>query len=112
MITHVVVRSGDDDRLPGSRASPDGTEAAGKKDAGAPEEFHEKEHAEVKPRIAEEGAGAEGVVGRQRDHLCMAQKPVEPRELGDASEWRLCCPEAGSVGVSFEQSVEFSDAEY
>ncbi|KAL3191851.1 hypothetical protein MRX96_059361, partial [Rhipicephalus microplus] len=58
MITHVVARGGDDDSLRGSRASPDGTEAVGKKDASAPEEFREKEHAEVKPRIAEEDAGA------------------------------------------------------
>ncbi|KAL3226459.1 hypothetical protein MRX96_024925 [Rhipicephalus microplus] len=62
MITHVVVRSEDDDSL---RTSPDGTEAAGKTDASAPEEFREKEHAEVKPRIAEEGVDAKGIVERQ-----------------------------------------------
>ncbi|KAL3170684.1 hypothetical protein MRX96_044134 [Rhipicephalus microplus] len=67
MITHVVVRSGDDDKPQGSRASPDGpdgSQAVASKDTGAPEEFREKEHAEVKPPIAEEGAEAEGIVER------------------------------------------------
>ncbi|KAL3247549.1 hypothetical protein MRX96_056978 [Rhipicephalus microplus] len=68
MITHVVVRSGDTDSLRGSRASPDSTEAAGKKDASAPEDFREKEHAEVKLRIAKEGSEAEGIV--EREHEC------------------------------------------
>ncbi|KAL3207165.1 hypothetical protein MRX96_010479 [Rhipicephalus microplus] len=31
---------------------------------------------------------------------------------GDASKLRFSCPKVGSVAVSFEQGVEFSDAEY
>ncbi|KAL3190570.1 hypothetical protein MRX96_020077 [Rhipicephalus microplus] len=72
MIDHVVVRSGDDDSLRGSRASPDGTQMAGKKGAGVPEKFREQEHAQVKPLIAEEGAEAEGIVEQTRKHLCLA----------------------------------------
>ncbi|KAL3197474.1 hypothetical protein MRX96_014643 [Rhipicephalus microplus] len=55
MVTQVVVRGGHDDSTQGSRASPDGTQTAGKKDTSTPEVFHEKEQAEVKPQIAEEG---------------------------------------------------------
>ncbi|KAL3172952.1 hypothetical protein MRX96_012696 [Rhipicephalus microplus] len=112
MITNVVVRSGDDDSLRGSRASPDGTHASNRKGTGEPEEFREKEHAQVKPQIAEEGAEAEGIVERQRERLCVAQRLAEPRELVDAKELCLCCPKVGSVEVSFEQGTEFSDPEY
>ncbi|KAL3193844.1 hypothetical protein MRX96_000132 [Rhipicephalus microplus] len=82
MITHVVVGSGDDDKPQGSCASPDGSQAAGRNDSGAPEEFHEKQHAKVKPQIAEKGAEAEGIVERRRERLCVAQRPLVPRELG------------------------------
>ncbi|KAL3196610.1 hypothetical protein MRX96_045159 [Rhipicephalus microplus] len=88
MISRVVVRSGDDDKPQGSRASSDLTQAAGRKDTGAPKEFHEKKHAEVQPRIAEEGMEAESIGERQR-------------ERG-----------VGSSGVSFELGMEFSDAGY
>ncbi|KAL3257601.1 hypothetical protein MRX96_017055 [Rhipicephalus microplus] len=47
---------------PGSRASPNGSQAVGRKDTAAPEKFREKEHAEVKPQIAEEGEEAEGML--------------------------------------------------
>ncbi|KAL3173904.1 hypothetical protein MRX96_001124 [Rhipicephalus microplus] len=109
MITHFVVRSGDDDSLRGSRVSPDGAEAVGKKDASAPEEFRKKEHAEVKPHIAKKGSEAEGIVERERECLCVEQRPAE---LGDAKELSLCCPKIGSADVSFEQCQELSDAEY
>ncbi|KAL3246237.1 hypothetical protein MRX96_057782 [Rhipicephalus microplus] len=109
MITSVVVRSGDDDSLRGSRASPDETQAVGRKGTGEPKGFLEKEHAEVKPQIAEEGAEAEGIVERQRQRLCVAQRPSEPRELVDVKELPLCCTKFASVDVSFEQGVEFSD---
>ncbi|KAL3222014.1 hypothetical protein MRX96_029006 [Rhipicephalus microplus] len=108
----VVVSSGDDDNPEGSHASPDGSQAAGRKDTSAPEEFREKEQAEVKPRIAEESAEAEGIVERPRECLFMTQMPAEPRDLVDAKELRLCCPKFGSVDVFFEQGIEFSDAEY
>ncbi|KAL3251138.1 hypothetical protein MRX96_046737 [Rhipicephalus microplus] len=42
MITNVVVRSSDDDSLRGSRASPDGTPAVGRKGTGEPEEVTRK----------------------------------------------------------------------
>ncbi|KAL3196698.1 hypothetical protein MRX96_045123 [Rhipicephalus microplus] len=76
MIIHVV-GSGDDDKPQGSRASSDVSQAAGRKDTGAPEVFREKEHAEVKPQTAKKGAEAEGIVERQRDRLCVAQRPAE-----------------------------------
>ncbi|KAL3225827.1 hypothetical protein MRX96_025410 [Rhipicephalus microplus] len=109
MITHVVVGIGDDDKPRGSHTSLDGLQVPGRKDTGAPKKFLEKEHAEVKSRIAETGAEAEGIVERQRERFCVAQRPAEPRELEDTSELRLCCPKVVSHGVSFEQ---FSGAEY
>ncbi|KAL3184078.1 hypothetical protein MRX96_006186 [Rhipicephalus microplus] len=111
MITNVV-KSGDDDSLRGSRASPDETQASDRKGTGKPEEFCEKEHAQVKPQIAEKGAEAEGIVERQRERLCVAQRPAEPRELVDAKELRLCCPKVGSVDRLFQGGVEFRDREY
>ncbi|KAL3201134.1 hypothetical protein MRX96_043091 [Rhipicephalus microplus] len=112
MVTHVFLESSDDDKPQGSRASPDGSQTAGGKETCTPEKFREKEHAEVKPQIAEEGVEAEGIVERQRVRLCVAQRPAEPQEQGDTSELRLCYPKAVSVGASFEHCVEFSDAEY
>ncbi|KAL3223414.1 hypothetical protein MRX96_027586 [Rhipicephalus microplus] len=79
-ITHVVVESGVDDKRQDSRASSDGSPVAGRKDTCAPEEFSEKEQAEVKPQIAEEGA--ESIVERHRERLCMVQGLAGPRELG------------------------------
>ncbi|KAL3227347.1 hypothetical protein MRX96_024162 [Rhipicephalus microplus] len=55
----VVVGIGDDDEPQDRPASLDGSQVAGRKGTGAPEEFREKKHAEVKPQIAEEGAEAE-----------------------------------------------------
>ncbi|KAL3188905.1 hypothetical protein MRX96_003058 [Rhipicephalus microplus] len=112
MISRVVVRSGDDDKPQASCASSDGSRAASRKDTGAPKEFRETKHAEVQPRIAEEGTEAEGIGERQRECGCVAWRPAEPRELGDVSELRICCPSVGSAGVSFEQGMEFSDAGY
>ncbi|KAL3179580.1 hypothetical protein MRX96_037963 [Rhipicephalus microplus] len=69
MITHVVEGSGDDDKLQGSRESPDGLQPPGRKNTGTPEEFRKKKHAEVKLQMAEEGAEAKGIVERQRERF-------------------------------------------
>ncbi|KAL1486135.1 hypothetical protein MTO96_031516 [Rhipicephalus appendiculatus] len=110
MITHVVVRSGDDEGPQGRRASPEETQGAGKKGTSAPEEFREKGQAEATPQIAEEGAG--GIVERHCERSGFVQGPAEPRELIHASELRLCYTKVQSVSVLLEQGGAFSDAEY
>ncbi|KAL3214803.1 hypothetical protein MRX96_034651 [Rhipicephalus microplus] len=93
-----------------SRASPEGYHAAGRKCTGAPEEFPENEHADVKQQIAEEGA--EGIVERHHEFCAWHRGRRSLENWGDASEWHLSCPKVGSVGVSFEQGGQFTDAEY
>ncbi|KAL1475675.1 hypothetical protein MTO96_037113 [Rhipicephalus appendiculatus] len=109
MITHVV-RRGDDEGPQGSRASPEETQVEGKKDTSAPEEFREKEQAEAKPQIAEEGAG--GIVERHCERSGFVQGPAEPRELIHASKLRPCDTKVESVSVLLEQGGAFSDADY
>ncbi|KAL1470202.1 hypothetical protein MTO96_040580 [Rhipicephalus appendiculatus] len=110
MITHVVVKNGDDEGPQGSRASRDETEAAGKEDTSAPEEFREKGQAKATPQIAEEGAG--GIVERHCERSCLVQGHAEPRELMHASKLGPCYTKVESVSVLLEQGGAFSDAEY
>ncbi|KAL1484550.1 hypothetical protein MTO96_050009 [Rhipicephalus appendiculatus] len=110
MITNVVVRSGDNEGPQGSRASPEETQVAGKKDTNAPEEFREKGQAEATPQIAEEGAG--GIVERHCERSRFVQGHADTRERIHASKLRLCYTKVESVSVLLEQGGALSDAEY
>ncbi|KAH7934552.1 hypothetical protein HPB51_029082 [Rhipicephalus microplus] len=79
-------------------------------DTSASEEFREKEHVEIKPRIVEEGVEAEGIAARQRECLCVAQRPAEPRELGDAKELALVAQKLGQL--TYRSSKAWNLAEY